>query len=291
MVDRRLARGIRIALLDGFQDAPHLDRAEARAARHRHRPAAQVVDPRVQPLQHLGDDRIAAALQDHVVEAAGRGDQADRIGRGHGLVEFDQGLAHPRDLVVGGMTRHQRGGLLLQDRAHLVDLARLLPGDLGDGRPLVGRDGDELLGLQRAQRLAHRRAADTQQRTEIGFDQPFARLEQPGQNPFAQLGRGLPLDGDMHHPHVGMCAGAVGHVHFSCLESGKSGRVAGPGCGTGILFTMYYNSSVRRFPGHFIRKITLLLRMGRRFRDSCGYLVDFPANLLEQARVHVGEIR
>ena len=104
-----------------------------------------------------------------------------------GAVDLDQ-FVKDIDLRRRSVTRRQLRGKRLGHLAHLVEFAELVVVQRSDDEPTALVAGGDAFGLEPAQRLAHRRAADVQPVGQFSLDQPGARaiqavvdgLEQPG---------------------------------------------------------------------------------------------------------------
>ncbi|MNV46057.1 hypothetical protein D3C71_1378730 [compost metagenome] len=87
------------------------------------------------------------------------------------------GLAQPVDVGIAGQAREFMRGKAFQQRAQGIQVVRRLFSDAHHRGATMGLDGYQPFGLQGAQGLAQRAAADAQLFTELHFAQAFTALD------------------------------------------------------------------------------------------------------------------
>ena len=150
------------------------------------RQVPQPGDARLQHLDDLPGDGIAAAGKQDGVEGAVGVDVGGAVAIARGGFGTRDGFPERRDLGVGcagyELARHCR----FQRGPHLVDLARLVGGERGDGEDAAAAAHDEALGFQRLQSGADRGAAGAEFSNEIALDEARAGAEAQRQDRLAQ---------------------------------------------------------------------------------------------------------
>ena len=168
---------------------------------------AQRADLVMQPGEGLGDVSVPAALQQQSVERGLRPDH--RLARS-ALTGSDEGVDGGVQSVGEALVRHRGAAssrMGLQESPQLVELHRVLDGDPRDGRASVRRRLDQALGLEMAQRLAHRGAPHAQRLAQLALHEALARREHAGGDGVAELlldqaaqGGAALLDVQVHPP-------------------------------------------------------------------------------------------
>ena len=98
---------------------------------------------------------------------------------------------HLVDLALGQVLEAEDQGERLEPLAHPVEDVDLLEIEHGDASAAVGQQLGESLGLQDAQRLAHRQPAGAEPGGDVVLTEPRAGGDLPGQDLLAQApGRG-----------------------------------------------------------------------------------------------------
>ena len=142
--------------------------------------AAEQVELGDQPLAGGRERRVAGEVEQPVVEFKVERVIAVDIARRHRLAHALDQPAQGGNLPVGDAAGECLAGQAVERRAHGIDVGGFLGRHGADEEAAVLLDPDEPGAFQRAQRLAHRSAADAEPLGQIGFNDLAARRQFAG---------------------------------------------------------------------------------------------------------------
>src|SRR3990172_6673121 len=231
-------RPLDITARDGIENQPMLFDGALRAP-------GDVVDRRQRPLQqvphglhHAQGDAVARGGGDRQVEPQVRLDVP--VLRRQALDHLDDGPLHLRQVFIGPAGGGERGGLSLQDLAHLKEFAQVglaqreeqvqgvveWIGKLRDHQHALTRRFDQAVGLKHAQRFPHRGAAHMVDLRQFAFGREGVAGTQPALADVLQeelrdeLVDGPPFDRFVHAPRLQTFpAGCVSDQQIVCLKA------------------------------------------------------------------------
>src|SRR5512146_2435396 len=205
---------------DALVDGPDLGEAPAEPPRLRHRGRPEQRDPIVHDLQELAHHVIPAGLEEGVVEGRLRLDEGAALGARGRLQRVDR-LPDPRELSIAGAERAPSPGEPLEQRAHLVELPRLLDGYGGDDWPAVRHGDDQPLGFELPERLTHGGAAHREERAELALHESLTRAEPAGGDRVPELLLDLDPERDRLAGDLQISSGGihvVTHIRPTCTR-------------------------------------------------------------------------
>ena len=123
------------------------------------------------------EPEVPNALDDDAMELGVRVERFSGRSRAlAGGLDLDEPIEHGQLGVVDGLGR-DAGGHALERGPDLVDLQDVVDPQLGDEASALGDDGDQPLGGQQPERLAHRRPAQAEPGGHVGLGDPLQGTE------------------------------------------------------------------------------------------------------------------